>query len=152
MDTSIEQLAAGEANVCEQILRSLPGWFGIEEAIVQYRQDIESMESYVARESGDIIGFITIHQHFKQAAEIHVMAIRPEYHRRGLGKTLVAHVEALLRDRAVEYLQVKTLAPSHPDQHYKKTRAFYTALGFRPLEENNLWGEKNPCLIMVKRL
>ena len=26
------------------------------------------------------------------------------------------------------------------------------AMGFRPLEENKLWGERNPCLIMVKHL
>jgi len=25
-------------------------------------------------------------------------------------------------------------------------------MGFEPLEENRLWGETNPCLIMVKHL
>ena len=36
---------------------------------------------------------------------------------------------------------------------YAQTRAFYLAMGFRPLEElRKLWDEANPCLIMVKRL
>ena len=29
---------------------------------------------------------------------------------------------------------------------------FYERLGFTPLEENDLWGEVNPCLILVKHL
>ena len=50
-------------------------------------------------------------------------------------------------------LQVKTLGPSHPSEHYAATRQFYVARGFRPLEElTEIWGEDNPCLIMVKRL
>lgn len=49
--------------------------------------------------------------------------------------------------------EVKTLAPSHPDRNYAKTRAFYQRVGFRPLEElPELWGEANPCLLMVKRI
>jgi hypothetical protein len=50
-------------------------------------------------------------------------------------------------------MQVKTLGPSRLDEHYAKTRAFYEAMGFRPLEEfKQIWDENNPCLVMVKRL
>lgn len=53
----------------------------------------------------------------------------------------------------VEFLHLKTLSDSDPDRHYAKTRAFYLAVGFRPLEElTALWGKDNPCLLMVKRL
>ena len=69
-----------------------------------------------------------------------------------LPNTPVEHVEALLRPRGVELLQVKTLGPSRPSAAYARTRGFYEHLGFRPLEENALWGEVNPCLIMVKHL
>jgi len=37
---SITSISPGAAETCEQILRSLPEWFGIEEAIVSYRKDI----------------------------------------------------------------------------------------------------------------
>ena len=34
-----------------------------------------------------------------------------------------------------------------------RTRLFYEAMDFRPLEElKTLWGERLPCLIMVKKL
>jgi hypothetical protein len=46
---------------------------------------------------------------------------------------------------------VKTLGPSRPDVGYDKTRAFYLAYGFRPLEEFPLlWDPANPALQLVK--
>ena len=52
----------------------------------------------------------------------------------------------------VEFLQVKTLGPSHPDPGYARTRQFYAGVGFQPLEEiTGLW-PGNPCLIMIKTL
>ena len=142
----------GEAAVCEEILRSLPGWFGIEEAIVSYRADIESMETLVATAAGVVAGFLTLKTHNPHSAEIQVMAVRSERHRAGIGRALVARVEAALRERGSDYLQVKTLGPSHPNEDYARTRFFYEGMGFLPVEENQLWGESNPCLIMVKHL
>ena len=47
---------------------------------------------------------------------------------------------------------MKTLGPSYPDAGYAKTRSFYLARGFVPLEEiHGLW-EQNPCLLLVKRI
>ena len=80
------------------------------------------------------------------------MAVRPACHRGGIGRDLVLHAESLLRGRSKEYLQVKTLGPSRADEYYERTRRFYRSMGFRALEENSLWGETNPCLIMVKHL
>jgi len=83
---------------------------------------------------------------------VYVMGVRPACHRRGLGTALLASAEDYLRARGVEYLQVKTLGPSRPDERYARTRLFYEARGFVPLEElHELW-EHNPALILVKRL
>ena len=73
-------------------------------------------------------------------------------HQQGVGRALVDAAEGDLRRRGSRLLEVKTLGPSHPDEGYRKTRAFYTALGFLPLEETNLWGPDQPSLIMVKVL
>jgi len=44
-------------------------------------------------------------------------------------------------------------APRDPDPGYARTRAFYAAMGFEPLEEIvQVWGPDNPCLLLVKRL
>jgi GNAT superfamily N-acetyltransferase len=80
------------------------------------------------------------------------MGVRRARHGQGLGTELLRAAEDYLRSRGVEYLQVKTLGPSDPYEYYERTRRFYEARGFVPLEEiHGLW-EHNPCLILVKRL
>ncbi len=148
----IRPLRAGEHDACERILRALPDWFGIESAIVEYVADLQAMETWVAEVAGTPSGFLCLKAHSAFAAEIHVMAVSEEWHGLGHGRRLVEHAEAALRTRAVEFLQVKTLAASHASVHYAGTRAFYERLGFLPLEENRLWGDANPCLVMVKHL
>jgi N-acetylglutamate synthase-like GNAT family acetyltransferase len=149
---TIRIATAEDVAACERILRSLPEWFGIESAIVSYVRAIPSMETFLADVSGSVVGFITLATTSEAASEIHVMAIAREHHRSGLGRALVEHAEAICRDRGVEYLHVKTLGPSRPNAEYAATRAFYRRMGFRPLEENALWGAANPCLMLLKHL
>jgi GNAT superfamily N-acetyltransferase len=152
MSISIRSLAAGDADICEKILRSLPDWFGMESAIVRYRRDLDVLETYVAEAAHELVGFLALKQHNPHSAEIHVMAVIEALHGTGVGTALVEHAERLLKPRGVEFLQVKTLGPSGASPHYERTRRFYAARGFRALEETNLWGEANPCLILVKHL
>lgn len=141
------------AAVCEPILRSLPEWFGIEEATRQYIEDIQGLPTLLAVRGDEVVGFLTLRTHSAYAAEIHVMGVRPEWHRHGVGRALVQGAETHLRQQGIEYLQVKTLSAAHPDQHYARTRTFYMAMGFRPLEEfPELWGPSNPCLQMIRSL
>lgn len=149
---TIRSLKASESGDCEAIMRSLPDWFGIEESIVQYRRDLERMETVVAEGKDGIVGFLTLNYHNEFSAEIHVIAIRPEHRGCGVGGALVRHAEAAVKARGIQYLEVKTLGPSRESRHYAETRRFYRAMGFLPLEENSLWGDANPCLIMVKHV
>ena len=139
--------------ICESILRSLPQWFGIEAALIQYLKEIESLPTLFASIENQYVGFLSYKQHNQYAAELYVMGVRVEHRRKGIGKALVSHAETILRKQKLEYWQVKTLAASHADRFYAQTRAFYLAMGFRPLEElTQLWGKDNPCLVMVKCL
>lgn len=143
----------GQAAVCEPILHSLPDWFGIEEAIIHYLGEIERLPTFLAYQGEQVIGFVSLKEHNPYAAEVYVMGIRSAAHRQGIGRALLQAGETFLRSKAIEYLQVKTLAPSDPDPNYAKTRAFYLAVGFRPLEElSELWGPENPCLLLIKHL
>ncbi|QDG53602.1 GNAT family N-acetyltransferase [Persicimonas caeni] len=140
-------------DACERILRELPAWFGIEEAIVEYVEQIAELPTFLARSRGEIVGFLSVEQHSAAAAEIIVMGVAESHHRRGVGRALVEAAEAHLRDRGVRFLQVKTLSEAHPSPEYARTREFYRAVGFEPLEEfPTLWDERNPCLQMVKWL
>lgn len=150
MSPAIRPMAPGEASACEELLRALPDWFGIPEAIEGYRRDFESMETFVL---DDLSGFLTLKAHGEASAEIQVMAVAPGAHRQGRGRRLVEHAEAELRRRDCRFLQVKTLAPERENEHYARTRRFYSALGFVPLEVfHELWGGDNPCLQMIKKL
>lgn len=149
----------GKAAACEAVLRALPAWFGIERAILQYLVDaeqevpIDTLPTFLACEAGEVTGFLTLKQHFPVSAEVLVMGVRPDAHRQGVGRALMQQAQAWLKQQGVEYLQVKTLGPSAPDENYARTRAFYRAMGFQPLEEfAQLWDEANPCLVLVKRL
>jgi GNAT superfamily N-acetyltransferase len=136
----------------DRLLRALPEWFGIETAIVDYVRSAETLPTYCAWQADDVVGVLTIKRHFPRSAEIHLMAVHPRLHRRGIGQRLLQAVEADLREDGVEWLQVKTLGPSHSDEGYARTREFYLSCGFDPLEEmHELWGD-NPCLIMIKSL
>ncbi len=142
-----------KSETCNSILRSLPLWFGLEHAIVDYIKDVGSMETWGVFENDVAIGFASINKHFAKSAEIHVMGIRQEFHRRGIGKQLVQLIEKDLRAEGIQFFTVKTLSESKPNKEYDQTRNFYLKAGFTPLEEfKTLWGEDNPCLLLVKNL
>lgn len=47
-----------KSRICERVLRSLPEWFGIESAIIDYISDVQQMDTWAAIDS-DAIGFIS---------------------------------------------------------------------------------------------
>lgn len=150
---SIRLHERGSGDVCRQVLATLPTWFGVPESVDDYVAKAEENPTVVATVGGEDVGILTLVVHTPYAAEISVMGVRPEHHRHGIGRQMLEVAETWLRERDVEYLQVKTLSPRHPDLGYVKTRDFYFALGFRPLEEfPDLWQPENPALQMIKTL
>lgn len=149
---SIREATENDKEQCEFILRALPEWFGIESAIAAYVQDILCMPTYVAVSDEKVRGFISLNRHNPYTAEIHIMAVRREFHGNGLGKALIERIESVSREANIEYLEVKTLGNSRVDEHYERTRRFYFYCGFRPIEElEGIWAG-NPCLLMIKKL
>ena len=141
----------GAGEICRRILTTLPTWFGIPASVEDYVATAERSPTVIACLGDDEVGFITLVRHSPYAAEVYVMAVLPEFHRRGIGRALLGYAEAMLSADRVEFFQVKTLAPSKPDEGYEKTRAFYLDYGFGPLEEfPDLWDAENPALQMVK--
>lgn len=149
---AIREARPEDATVCVALLRALPDWFGIEAAIEHYADEIPHLQTFLARVEGEVSGFISLAYHNSSTAEIYLLAVCQERHRQGIGTALVSRVEQEARDRGHQLFEVKTLGPSHPSEHYARTRAFYRKCGFLPLEElHDLW-PGNPCLIMVKPL
>ncbi len=149
----IEFLEKGKPEIIEKVLRSLPDWFGIEEATKAYINTSSKLPMFVAYEENSFVGFLSLKIHSEYAAEVYVMGVMPEFHRKGIGQALFEKAEGWLASKGIEFLQVKTLSEDRECDFYKKTRLFYQANGFRPLEVfSNLWDASNSCLLMVKSL
>jgi GNAT superfamily N-acetyltransferase len=139
--------------LCEELLRGLPDWFGIEASIVEYRRTVEELPTFVAEFDGEAAGLLALTPTSPAALELHVVAVRREHHRRGIGRALVERAATYAREEGFSLLHVKTLGPEIEDEGYAGTRAFYEAVGFMPLEViPAVWGPENPCLIMVRVL
>jgi len=147
----IEELLEDKGLVCSNILHALPEWFQIEKSIQDYALQAEKLPTFAAKMDNKIVGFLTLKIHTSSAAEISVMGVVKEHQRKGIGKALLEKSEEYLRKKGFKFLTVKTLSPSIEDENYAKTRRFYQANGFFPLEEfKTIWDENNPCLYMVK--
>jgi len=140
---------AERSRIAERVLRDLPDWFGIEEATQAYIREATDLTTFAYGEAG----FLCLKLHTLRAAEIYVMGVRRDAHRTGIGRTLVRAAEAWCAVHGVEYLQVKTLAAAKENASYERTRAFYQAMGFVPLEVfPELWDPRNPALQLIKRV
>jgi ribosomal protein S18 acetylase RimI-like enzyme len=146
----IEPILESRGKICRDILNELPDWFGIPESVEEYASFAEDADMLGATSDGFVAGFITLRSTSDVAAEIYVMAIRPSFHRMGLGSALVNAASEKAGASGHRYLTVKTVGPSRPNLAYEATRRFYQASGFEPIEEfEDLWDE-NPCLLMLK--
>lgn len=149
-----EHDAERRAAICRDLLARLPDWFAIPESVEKYIVEVRSRAMSVALEQDDtVVGFATFERVTPVAAELHLIAVLPARHRRGVGRALVAATEATACAQGAAMLTVKTLAPSVEDAGYAATRAFYRACGFVPLSVfPDLWDPENPCLLMGKPL
>ena len=137
-----------------RILESLPDWFGDPGAIDNYETAAADSEfvSIVAVDSGKVIGVSLTRRHFRESAELHLIAVDPIARGRGIGRALIDHVAADLRNDGCVLLSVHTVGPSFENEPYAHTRAFYRATGFHPLEEHNNLDWAGPSLIFVRKL
>lgn len=147
------EITKDKGTICMDILADLPQWFGLPDSNTRYAREAETLPMFGVFEDGRAIGMVVLKQHTPHAVENVVLGVRPARHRRGIGRMLIARAEAWARAHGADYLTVKTRGPSAPDPNYERTRLFYQAMGFVPLEEfPTLWDADNPCLFMIRPL
>ena len=135
-----------------RLIGTLPAWFGRPDSNAEYVDSARRLPGLIASNGDEALGVLLYHRHYLESAEIHLIAVAPEWHRRGVGKALCSSAEATLKATGCRLVQVKTLGPTDPDPGYAATREFYRANGFLRLEETHeLWPD-TPCLILVKSL
>jgi ribosomal protein S18 acetylase RimI-like enzyme len=138
-------------DITNNILRSLPNWFGIEKSIVEYVNTMDDKEFFAAYEGDICTGFFSINYLNSDAADLYVLGIKKEYQHKGIGTLLFSTVENHLRSKGYKYITVQTLSSKSTDKYYAKTRNFYHKMGFAEIYENDkIYDENNPFLLMVK--
>ena len=138
---------------CAAVLRTLPRWFGIERALLMYAADTTKLHTFAVEHDARLLGFLTLREHFPRSWEVHCMAVAADVRGKGLGSRLLAHSEEWLRERGVEFLQVKTVAATGQNAEHEQTRKYYETPGFTPLDIlPDLWGPWSPALQCIKRL
>ena len=153
MQCQICEITSGKGNVCCDILRDLPEWFGIPEVVDAYVNEAEKLPMFGAILEGSIVAFLSVKRHTLFAAEAYVLGVKRKWHRKGIGRRMFEHVEHQLREQGIVFLTVKTVAPDRLNEAYVATRRFYEGLGFLPVEVfPTLWGPESPCLFMIKNI
>ncbi len=115
--------------IARLILEALPDWFGIPEAREEYIEKSAAQPFFAAFDGERAIGFLCLTETGKDTAELYVMGVLKEYHRRGVGKMLFAKAKQRAKELGYSFLQVKTVQMGKY-REYDVTNRFYLALGF----------------------
>jgi ribosomal protein S18 acetylase RimI-like enzyme len=148
-----EQNPETQSKIAELILRDLPDWFGIEESTQSYIKGVKNTLFFTYYKGERPAGFVSFIEHYPGSFEVYVMGVLQKFHGKGVGTELMRTGELELKAQGAKFLQVKTVSENRACPFYSKTRKFYLKSGFTPLEEfKTLWGEANPCLLLVKSI
>lgn len=143
---------AEKQGIARLILEALPDWFEIPETREGYIKESAEYPFFAAFDGERPIGFLCLKETGKDTAELHVMGVLKEYHRKGVGKRLFEKAREAAIRQGYSFLQVKTVQMGKYED-YDNTNRFYLSLGFREFEVfPMLWDEWNPCQVYVMSL
>ncbi|MBR6872070.1 MAG: GNAT family N-acetyltransferase [Ruminococcus sp.] len=141
-----------KSKIARNVLEALKEWFEVEENREKYIRDCAEWIFFAAEEDGKPVGFLCLRETGKDTVEIAVMGLKKEYHRQGIGRSLVEQAKETARDTGYSFMQVKTVQAGMYED-YDKTNLFYTGCGFKYFEVFPLlWDEANPCQVYVMSL
>ena len=137
--------------VVAEVLKDLPGWFGIPESTQAYSEGAKDLKVWTAFQESNLLGLVSLSYSSEDCAEIDYLGVKKAHQGRGIGSQLLATLESEA-GKNVDFLQVKTVAEGS-NKDYDRTNVFYRSLGFKKLEIfPQLWGPQNPCQILIKKM
>ena len=151
----VRELRPEDAARCDEIVASLPEWFGLDEGIREAADAVRHQRGLVYEREGTVFGFLTYEPRATESAEITWIAVHPEARGGGVGTALLEVLTTRLVREGKRLLFVKTLSDRQdPGPEYAATRAFYLGRGFVPAAELDLDppDPENPIQLMVLAL
>lgn len=104
------------------------GWEARQVAEVESLLDDESETVWLATLENTVAGFVGIRIHPEdQMGEIHILAVSPDWQRRGIARDLTTFAENEIRDRGMKMVMVETVG----DTGHEPARRAYEAFGYR---------------------
>ena len=98
--------ASEKENITKTVLYDLPDWFGLPESTQEYIDEAQKMPFLACYTEGNLVGFVALNATSKDCADIFVMGLMKEYHRKGAGRKLNEAYEKLARRLGYTYSQV----------------------------------------------
>ena len=143
---------AEKQKIARLILEALPDWFEVTETREIYIRESADCPFFAAFDGEKPVGFLCLKETGKDTAELHVMGVLKEYHRKGIGRELFGKAKEAAVREGYSFLQVKTVQMGKYED-YDRTNRFYISLGFKEFEVFPLlWDELNPCQVYVMSL
>jgi GNAT superfamily N-acetyltransferase len=81
------------------------------EANEEYRRIADRCPTLVAMDDEPAVGLVTVVRRSPHTAELHVMAVHADHHRRGIRRVLIESVEARLRSEGVFRRRLRVCEP-----------------------------------------
>jgi len=154
MNAQIRPIRPDDHESILEVAKALhPGWFN-ELGLQEIAHDLQNEDGLVAVDNGKIVGFV-IHceREDDMSAELSWIAVRPELHRRGIGRLLVNSLVDVLTQQGVHTLEVSTVAPTVEYEPYARTRSFYHSVGFSDVQiDKNFFPSGDDRLLLRKHL
>jgi ribosomal protein S18 acetylase RimI-like enzyme len=105
------------------------GWRTSQEKSVRDTCANADMKVWVAIEAGIVAGFVAVRFHESKLGEIYMIAVDPDYQRRGIAMTLTDFAVARMKEAGMEIAMVETGG----DPGHAPARAAYEKAKFRAL-------------------
>ena len=152
MTLYIRQIIQEDRATIVEMAKSLRQWF-TELGIQQIARDLQTLKGLVALEDENMAGFVTYSINVDETvAELTWIAVHPNLHRKGIGRSLVEALEEVLVRLGVSAFEVSTVADSVEYEPYARTRSFYHALGFTDVRVDRGWYPSGDDRLLLRKL
>lgn len=119
----------------QRLVAILGDWFEAD-AIESIDEELCEQTTLLALDGdGRAVGFLIVGFEDELSGRIRWAGVDPAFHRRGVGRALVAHVAHEASNAGLTGLYVETMSDAVDYEPFARTRAFYESLGFTPVRE-----------------